>query len=63
MCKTDSERWSTVTKKGDRRGGRNFMRNALYKLLTNVTYVGKNKYKDEAHESYEGQHAAIVPVG
>ena len=52
-----TKRW--VTKKGDRRGGRTFTRNALYKLLTNVTYIGKIKYKDETHV---GEHAAIVPV-
>ncbi len=54
--------WTTkwwVTKKDDRRGGRAFTRNALYKLLTNVTYIGKIKYKEETHE---GEHAAIVPV-
>jgi site-specific DNA recombinase len=52
-----TKRW--VTKKGDRRGGRVFTRNALYKLLTNVTYVGNIKYKDETHV---GEHSAIVPV-
>ena len=52
-----TKRW--VTKKGDRRGGRTFTRNALYKLLTNITYIGKIKYKDETHV---GEHAAIVPV-
>ena len=52
-----TKRW--VTKKGDRRGGRAFTRNALYKLLTNVTYIGKIKYKDETHV---GEHTAIVPV-
>ncbi len=36
-----TKRW--VTKKGDRRGGRVFTRNALYKLLTNVTYIGKDQ--------------------
>jgi site-specific DNA recombinase len=52
-----TKRW--VTKKGDRRGGRTFTRNALYKLLTNVTYIGKIKYKEETHG---GEHTAIVPV-
>lgn len=52
-----TKRW--VTKKGDRRCGRTFTRNALYKLLTNVTYIGKIKYKDETHL---GEHTAIVPV-
>ena len=54
--------WTTkqwVTKKGDHRGGREFTKNAVYKLLTNVTYIGKIRYKDETHE---GEHEAIVPT-
>ncbi|NND98819.1 MAG: recombinase family protein [Pirellulaceae bacterium] len=54
--------WTTkqwVTKKGDHRGGREFTKNAVYKLLTNVTYIGKIRYKDETHE---GEHEAIVPL-
>ena len=53
--------WTTkhwTTKKGDRRGGRLFTKNGLYGLLTNVSYVGQVKYKDEVHR---GEHAAIVP--
>ncbi|TWU64551.1 recombinase family protein [Crateriforma conspicua] len=55
--------WTTkqwVTKKGDHRGGRTFTKNAVYKLLTNVTYIGKIRYKDETHE---GEHDGIVPAG
>ena len=54
--------WTTkqwVTKKGDHRGGRAFTKNAVYKLLTNVTYIGKIRYKDETHE---GEHDGIVPA-
>jgi site-specific DNA recombinase len=54
--------WTTkqwVTKQGDHRGGRSFTKNAVYKLLTNVTYIGKIRYKDETHE---GEHEAIVPA-
>ena len=54
--------WTTkqwVTKKGDHRGGRTFTKNAVYKLLTNVTYIGKIRYKDETHE---GEHDGIVPT-
>lgn len=54
--------WTTkqwVTKKGDHRGGREFTKNAVYKLLSNVTYIGKIRYKDEIHE---GEHEAIVPL-
>ncbi|QDV30244.1 DNA-invertase hin [Planctopirus ephydatiae] len=54
--------WTTkqwVTRKGDHRGGREFTKNALYKLLTNITYIGKIRYKDETHQ---GEHDAIVPL-
>ncbi|MCM2369435.1 recombinase family protein [Aporhodopirellula aestuarii] len=54
--------WTTkqwVTKKGDHRGGRAFTKNAVYKLLTNVTYIGKIRYKDETHQ---GEHDGIVPL-
>lgn len=54
--------WTTkqwTTKKGDRRGGREFTKNAVYKLLSNVTYIGKIRYLDETHE---GEHEAIVPL-
>jgi site-specific DNA recombinase len=52
--------WTTkswVTRKGHTRGGREFTTTSLYRLLTNVTYLGKIKYKDEIHA---GEHAAIV---
>jgi site-specific DNA recombinase len=42
------------------RGGKRFTRTSLYKLLTNVAYVGKVRYKDEVHD---GEHAAIVDPG
>jgi len=51
-----TKRWTT--KKGTQRGGKQFTKNSLYSLLTNVTYVGKIKYKDEVHN---GEHEAIVP--
>jgi site-specific DNA recombinase len=50
-----TKRWTT--KKGTHRGGRAFTKNSLYQLLTNVTYIGQIKYKDEIHD---GQHRAIV---
>lgn len=50
-----TKRWTT--KKGTQRGGKLFTKNSLYSLLTNVTYVGKIKYKDEVHN---GEHEAIV---
>jgi site-specific DNA recombinase len=51
-----TKRWTT--KKGAQRGGRLFTKNSLYALLTNVTYVGQLKYKDEVHQ---GEQEAIVP--
>ena len=49
----------TVTKSGKERGGRHFDKSSLFKLLTNVAYLGKVRYKDEIHE---GEHDAIVPT-
>ena len=46
-----------VTHKGRQRGGRLFDKNSLFKLLTNVTYLGKIRYKKEV---LPGQHPAIV---
>ena len=51
-----SKHWTT--KKGGRRGGRLFTKNSLYALLTNVTYIGQLRYKDEVHR---GEHQPIVP--
>ncbi|GAB6188169.1 recombinase family protein [Thermopirellula anaerolimosa] len=50
-----NKRWTT--RKGVERGGREFEKNSLWHLLTNVTYLGKVRYKDEIHD---GQHEAIV---
>jgi len=50
-----TKRWTT--RKGHERGGRPFDKNNLLKLLTNVVYLGKVKYKTEVHE---GEHDAIV---
>ncbi len=52
--------WKTKryeTAKGTWRGGAEFDKSALQKLLTNVVYLGKVTYKDEVHE---GEHEAIV---
>ncbi len=46
-----------ITHKGRQRGGRLFNKNSLFRLLTNVTYVGKIRYKEEI---LPGQHAALV---
>lgn len=52
--------WTTkkwTTRKGRVSGGRAFTKSSLHGLLTNVTYLGKTKYKDEVHD---GEHPAIV---
>jgi len=51
-----NKRWTT--RNGNERGGRPFDKGSLYHLLTNVTYVGQIRYKNEIHK---GEHAAIVP--
>ena len=48
----------SITKKGKERGGRYFDKSSLFKLLTNITYLGKIRYKEEIHQ---GEHQAIVP--
>ena len=46
-----------ITRKGIERGGKPFGKTSLHKLLTNIIYLGKVRYKDEI---YEGEHNAIV---
>ena len=50
-----NKRW--ITRKGTDRGGKPFTKTSLHKLLTNVTYIGKLRYKDEVHD---GEHDAII---
>ena len=50
-----NKRW--ITRKGKERGGKVFTKTSLHKLLTNITYIGKLKYKEEVHD---GEHEAIV---
>ncbi len=52
-----NKRWTTRT--GHERGGKPFTKTSLYKLLSNITYIGKLRYKDEIHQ---GEHAAIVSI-
>ena len=47
--------WQTSV--GRQRGGRAFDKPALFKLLTNVTYLGKVTYKGQP---FEGEHKAIL---
>jgi len=52
--------WCTkqsVTRQGRVRGGRPFTKGSLYQLLTNVTYVGRVRYRQEVHP---GEQPAIV---
>jgi site-specific DNA recombinase len=46
-----------TTRKGRDRGGKPFTKTNLHKLLTNVVYVGKIRYKTEIHD---GEHESIV---
>jgi site-specific DNA recombinase len=50
-----TKRWRT--RKGHERGGRRFTRNHLRQLLSNVTYIGQLRYRDEAHP---GEHPALI---
>jgi site-specific DNA recombinase len=51
------KRWQT--RKGRTRGGRPFTKTSLYRLLTNVLYAGKVRYKDEVHD---GEQAALIDL-
>lgn len=56
----DARQWTTKrwnTQSGHVRGGNRFTKALLFKLLTNVIYLGKITYKDEVHA---GEHPAIV---
>ncbi|MCZ2343087.1 MAG: recombinase family protein [Bacteroidales bacterium] len=50
-----NKQWQT--RKAGVRGGMVFTRTSLYKLLTNVVYIGKVKYKKEVHD---GEHEGII---
>jgi site-specific DNA recombinase len=49
------KRWQT--RQGRTRGGRPFTKTSLYRLLTNVVYAGKVRYKDEVHS---GEQPALI---
>jgi site-specific DNA recombinase len=49
----------TRTGEGGVRGGRSFTRSSLYRLLTNVTYIGQVRYRNEIHL---GEQPAIVDL-
>ena len=48
------------SKKGQPCGGRPFTKTGLHRLLTNVTYVGRVRYKDEVHQ---GEQPPLVDAG
>jgi site-specific DNA recombinase len=50
-----NKRWTT--RQGRLRGGQPFGKGRLHKLLTNVVYLGKIRYKSEIHE---GEQEAII---
>ena len=50
-----NKRWTT--KKETHRGGLPITKTSLHRMLTNPTYLGKVKYKQEIHE---GEHQGIV---
>jgi site-specific DNA recombinase len=50
-----TKRWQT--RKGRWRGGQPFTKTSLYRLLTNVVYVGKIRYQKELHDA---EHPAIL---
>jgi len=60
-CQWLSERgWTTkswTTRAGQTRGGQPFDKVRLFRVLNNVAYLGKLRYKDEIHS---GEHEAIV---
>lgn len=48
---------SWTTRAGRQRGGQPFTKTSLHRLLTNVVYAGKVRYKDEVHD---GEHTALL---
>lgn len=51
-CELDRRGWRTkrwTTHKDHECGGQSFDKTVLFRLLTNVVYVGKVRYKDEVH--------------
>jgi site-specific DNA recombinase len=58
----NSRGWTTkswITKKERVRAGKPFQKNNLFRLLTNVIYIGKVNFKGEL---YEGEHQSIIDV-
>ncbi len=53
-----SKSWQT--RQGRTRAGRPFTKTSLHRLLTNVVYAGKVRYKDEVHD---GEQPALIDRG
>ena len=56
----DSRGWRTkrwTTRKGHSRGGETFTKESLYRLLTNIAYIGKVRFHQEV---YPAEHMPIV---
>ena len=62
IAELDQRGWhskSWQTRKGTYRGGSPFTKATLFRMLTNVTYIGKLGYKDEINE---GEQDAIITM-
>jgi site-specific DNA recombinase len=58
VAELNARGWTTSN--GHERGGQPFDKASLRRLLSNVVYLGKVRYKDEVHT---GEHEAIVDEG
>jgi len=62
MKELDRREWynkRSFTLNRNERGGRHRDKSSLFKLLTNIAYIGKIRYNKEAHN---GEHGPIVPM-
>jgi site-specific DNA recombinase len=50
-----NKRWQM--RRGQQRGGRPFTKTSLHRLLTNVAYLGRVRYRDEVHP---GEHPPLI---
>jgi site-specific DNA recombinase len=57
LARRDWRTKQTQTGEGRVHGGRPFTRSSLYRLLTNVTYIGQVRYRNEIHP---GEQPAII---
>jgi site-specific DNA recombinase len=59
LARRDWRTKQTRTGAGRVHGGRSFTRSSLYRLLTNVTYIGRVRYRNEIHP---GEQPAIIDL-